>query len=76
MELQKKIFFYYTILDSACISGNIDIVKYIISLNKIDITDTNIYNIDFIHNDISLIIIFIQFIINICNKISKLIKYL
>lgn len=36
MEFQKIIEFYATILHYACRSGNIDLVKYLISLNKID----------------------------------------
>ena len=32
-----------TILHLACESGNIELVKYIISLNKIDITSKNIF---------------------------------
>ena len=33
---------FETILHFACISGNLEFVKYIISLNKIDITSKNI----------------------------------
>ena len=43
MEFQKKNFFYRTLLQSACKSGNIDLVKYILSFNKIDITTKNIF---------------------------------
>ena len=34
---------FETILHSACKSGNLEVVKYIISLNKIDITSKTIF---------------------------------
>ena len=37
MELQN--FFYTTALNEACLSGNFELVKYLISLNKIDFAD-------------------------------------
>lgn len=37
MEFQKKNFFYYTALHIACESESIDLVKYLISLNQIDL---------------------------------------
>ena len=45
---------YETLLHQACKSGNIEIVKYLISLNKIDINAKTIlifdfYNISFFH---------------------------
>lgn len=43
MEFQK-INIYETLLHKACELGNIEYVKYITSLNEIDINDTNIYN--------------------------------
>ena len=42
MEFQSK-YSYYTILHLACKLGNVDLVKYIISLNKIDITSKAIF---------------------------------
>lgn len=39
----KIIMIYNTLLHLACRSGNIELVKYIISLNKIDITSSNIF---------------------------------
>lgn len=39
----KSIWSYNTILHLACESGNIDIVKYIVSFNEIDITTKNVF---------------------------------
>lgn len=39
MVLQKK-FFYYTVLLNACQAGNVDVVKYILLFNKIDINSS------------------------------------
>lgn len=49
MELKKNI--YYTILHVACRTGNLELVQYIISLNKINLNILNIYS--FISNRIS-----------------------
>lgn len=38
----KSLIFYYTILHSACKSDNFDLIKYLISLNKIDIDEKTI----------------------------------
>lgn len=35
--LKLMFFFYSTILHSACESGNVNLVKFIVSLNKIDV---------------------------------------
>lgn len=43
MEFLKFIIIYNTIIHLASRTGNIDLVKYIISLNKIDITSKNIF---------------------------------
>lgn len=42
MEFQKKKKTYLTILHRACKLGNLELVKYIISLKKIDITSKTI----------------------------------
>lgn len=42
MEL-KKILFNKTILYPACESGNIELVKYLISMDKIDVTAESIF---------------------------------
>lgn len=35
---------YQTILHFACLSGNVELVKYLISLDKLDITSKDIFN--------------------------------
>lgn len=42
--LKKKLFFYETILAPACRSGNIDLVKYLISLKKIHVASSILYD--------------------------------
>ena len=42
MEFKNKNI-YYTILHFACESGNLELVKFIISFNKIDITSKTIF---------------------------------
>lgn len=37
-----------TILFNACLSGNLKLVKYIIDLDKIDITEKNVFNFIFL----------------------------
>lgn len=39
----KCIYFNETLLHQACKSGDIDLAKYLISLNKIDIKSTTIF---------------------------------
>lgn len=40
-ELKHILYFYETLLHVACENGNFELVKYLISLNKIDINSTN-----------------------------------
>ena len=64
---------FETILHFACISGNLEFVKYIISLNKIDITSKTIsicFSFHFNHNQFN----FISIIINI-HRIFTLIDF-
>lgn len=42
-DVSKSIFFYETLLHFACKLGNLDIVKYIISLDKIDVSQKAVY---------------------------------
>ena len=44
MEFQNKKNIFETFLHSACKSGNVNLVKYIVSLNKIDIKSKIIFN--------------------------------
>lgn len=43
MMFQNQFFFYETLLHFACKLGNLDIVKYIISLDKIDVSQKAVY---------------------------------
>ena len=43
MEFLKFFYFYKTLLHFTCDSGNIDLVKYIISLNVIDIKTKTVF---------------------------------
>lgn len=43
MEFLKITFIYESILHKACQSGNIDLLKYLISLKEIDINVKNIF---------------------------------
>ena len=44
MEFLKITFIYESILHKACQSGNIDLLKYLISLKEIDINVKNIFS--------------------------------
>lgn len=55
------IIFYDTLLHLACESGNLELVKYLISLNKIDIKSTNILNTLFLIMFFENFFVFIQF---------------
>lgn len=60
--------FYETILHLACKLGNIDIVKYLMSLDKFDITTKSIF---FIYDFNS---VFSQFIFNSVLNLLKIFK--
>lgn len=51
----KKFIIYESILYKACENGNIELVKYIISLKKIDVNQKNIFN------NVMFFIIFLKF---------------
>lgn len=68
MQFYKSIFPNETILHIACESGNFELVDYLISLDKIDISSTTVVILVF--NKI-LKEFLIQFLIIIINKVYK-----
>lgn len=59
---------YRTLLHNACHSGNIDLVKYLISLNQIDLNSKDVF--------LLFLILFLLNILFILFKNFKLIKFL
>ena len=57
-KIQNNLFVYNTLLNFACGAGNIELVKYLISLDKIDINSTNIFDSIYL-NEISIVVTFL-----------------